>query len=253
MKKAIVFVAFGTAKEEDFKKYLLPFKEDAEKKYGREFDYYFAVTSERILKKFNNKIKSYEDTLNSLKQNEYEEVYIVPLYFSRGLEYSKVEKILNFYKYSFKKLKYLKPIFEENEDILDDYFKISKNILFICHGSRNFNESLDKKFIEDKILYSGKKHYVSSTNEKDNIDELIKDIKEDGIESILIIPILLTKGYHFTKDIILDNDESFFSKLKKNNIKAKVLDKVLGEDESFRKLMMKNIDSIIKEKSKGNL
>lgn len=43
MKKAIVFVAFGTAKEEDFKKYLLPFKEDSEKKYGKEFDYYFEI------------------------------------------------------------------------------------------------------------------------------------------------------------------------------------------------------------------
>lgn len=247
MKKAIVFVAFGTAKEEDFKKYLLPFKEDSEKKYGKEFDYYFALTSERILKRFNNKIKSYEDTLNSLKENEYKEVYIIPLYFSRGLEYSKVEKLSNSYKDSFKTLKYLKPIFEENKDILDDYFKISKNILFICHGSRNSNESLDKKFIEYKILDSGKKHYVSSTNEKDNIDELIKNIKEDGIDDILIIPILLTKGYHFTKDIILDNGESFFSKLKKNNIKAEVLDKALGEDKLFRKLMMKNIDSIIKD------
>ncbi|MEG1003416.1 sirohydrochlorin cobaltochelatase [Clostridium sp.] len=246
MKRAILFVSFGTGREEDFNKYLLPFKCDAKNKYGDTFDYYFALTSERILSKININIKNYKDTLDELKNSGYEEIYVVPLYFSRGVEYSKVALTTNEYKDKFKVIKCLNPIFEENKNVIDNYFKKSKNILFICHGSRSLNESLDKKYIEDVIINNGKNHYVSSTNEKDKINELIENIKNDGIEDILIVPILLTKGYHFTKDVVLDNNESFFSKIKGEGITCEVVDEALGENEFFRELVIKNIDKLIK-------
>ena len=60
--KAIVIVAFGTGKEEDFNKYLLPFKKDAKDKYGEDFDIFISLTSDKMIEKLKLGINNYEDT-----------------------------------------------------------------------------------------------------------------------------------------------------------------------------------------------
>ncbi|MDY6012547.1 sirohydrochlorin cobaltochelatase [Clostridium sp.] len=246
-KKAIVIVAFGTSKEAGFNKYLLPFKKDAEKKCGEEFDYFFALTNEKILSKLEINAKSYEEVLKELKTKKYEEVYVETLYFSRGHEYSKVEEITQKYKSSFKVLKITKPILEENENLIDKYFDKYDNMLFVCHGSVGIKNSLEEKYIKSVIKKKNKgKHYVVLIHNKDCFNDIIASMKNDKVSKVTIIPMFITKGYHFKKDIISKDRESFVSKLKEQNIEVEVLDKTLGESENFRRLVLKSLDNIIK-------
>lgn len=246
-KKAIVIVAFGTSKEAGFNKYLLPFKKCAKEKYGEEFDYFFALTNEKILSKLKINAKSYEDILKELKTKKYDEVYVETLYFSRGNEYSKVQEITKKYENSFKTLKITKPILEENENLIDKYFDKYDNMLFICHGSSDIKSSLEEKYIKSVIKKKNKdKHYVALIHKKDSFNDIIADIKKDRVSKVTIIPMFITKGYHFKKDVISEDKESFVKKLKEQNIEVEVVDECLGENENFRKLVLKSLDKIIK-------
>lgn len=246
-KKAIVIVAFGTSKEAGFNKYLLPFKKNAKEKYGKKFDYFFALTNEKILSKLEINAKSYEDILRELKIRKYDEVYVETLYFSRGNEYSKVQEITKKYKDAFKILKITKPILEENENLIDKYFEKYDNMLFICHGSADVKNSLEEEYIKSVIKKKNKgKHYVALIHKKDSFNNIISDIKKDKVSKVTIIPMFITKGYHFKKDIISEDKESFVKRLKDQNIEVQVMDKALGENEDFRRLVLNSLDRIIK-------
>lgn len=245
-KKAIVIVAFGTSKEAGFNKYLLPFKKDAKEKYGEEFDYFFALTNEKILSKLEINAKNYEDVLKELRIKKYDEVYVETLYFARGHEYSKVQEATKKYKDSFKILKMTKPILEENENLIDKYFDVYKNMLFICHGSADIEVSLEEEYIKSVIKKKNKgKHYAALIHNKDSFDDIIADIKKDNVSKVTIIPMFITKGYHFKKDIISEDKESFVKRLEQQNIEVEVVDEGLGENKDFRRLVLKSLDKII--------
>lgn len=246
-KKAIVIVAFGTAKDAGFNKYLLPFKKDVEEKYGKSFDYFFALTSKKMLGKLSVDVKSYEDTLKELKMKNYDEIYVETLYFSKGKEYSKVEEITREYINSFETIKITKPILEENKNLIDEYFSKYDNILFICHGILDSEKSLEEEYIKDAIREkSTGKGYVALINKQDDYENVISNIKNDNVSKITIVPILITKGYHFKKDIIAENKESFLGKLKNEDIEVEVVDKSLGENKFFRQAVLEGLDKIIK-------
>lgn len=245
-KKAIVIVAFGTSKEAGFNKYLLPFKKDAEKKCGEEFDYFFALTNEKILSKLSINARSYEDVLKELKIKKYDEVYVETLYFSRGYEYSKVQEITQEYKNSFRILRITKPILEENKNLIDKYFDKYDNMLFVCHGSADMKNSLEEDYIKSVIKKKNKgKHYIALIHNKDSFDDIIADIKKDNVSKVTIIPMFITKGYHFKKDIISEDKESFVKKLEQQNIEVEVVNEGLGENKDFRNLVLKSLDNII--------
>lgn len=244
--KAIVIVAFGTGKEEDFNKYLLPFKKDVKDKYGEDFDIFISLTSDKMIEKLKLGINNYEDTLRNLISLKYEEVYVESLYFSRGKEYSKIETITKKYKDYFKKIKITKPVFEENEDLIDEYFKSHNNIIFICHGIHGSNKSIEEDYIKKAMEKNNKKqNYVALINKKDNYKNLVDTIKGDKIPKVTIIPILITKGYHFNNDIISNNSDSLTYLLKEEGITVEIVDKVLAENNFFRRLVLKNLSKII--------
>ncbi|MGG7096367.1 sirohydrochlorin cobaltochelatase [Clostridium sardiniense] len=247
-KKAIVIVAFGTAKDAGFNKYLLPFKKDVEEKYGEKFDCFFALTSKKMLSKLSLDVKSYEDTLEELKMKNYDEVYVETLYFSKGKEYSKVEEVTNKYINSFEIIKITKPILEENKNLIDEYFNKYDNILFICHGVLDSEESLEEEYIKSAIKEKSKgQSYVALINKQDDYKNVISNIKDDNIPKVTIVPILITKGYHFKKDIIAESKESFLGKLKNEDITVEVVDKSLGENRFFRQVVLESLDKIIEE------
>ncbi|MDQ0149597.1 sirohydrochlorin cobaltochelatase [Eubacterium multiforme] len=244
--KAIVIVAFGTGKEEDFNKYLLPFKKDAKDKYGEDFDIFISLTSEKMIEKLNLGINNYEDTLKKLSSLKYEEVYVEALYFSRGKEYSKIESITEKYKDFFKRIKVTKPVFEENEDLIDEYFKSYNNIIFICHGIHGSKKSIEEDYIKKAMQKNSKEqNYVALINKKDNYKNLVKTIKGDKIPKVTIIPILITKGYHFNNDVISDSSDSLTYLLKEEGITVEIVDKVLAENNFFRKLILEDLNKII--------
>lgn len=76
---------------------------------------------------------------------------------------------------------------------------------------------------------------------------MLEDIKKDNIKEIAIVPILITKGYHFNIDIISDKDDSILSKLKSMNIKVKIIDEVLSQNKLFRNIVLDIFDNMIIE------
>lgn len=249
IKKAVVIVAFGTAKDEGFNKYLLPFLKDVKDKYGKEYDYFFSLTSEKMLSKLSLDIKGYKETLEELKNNNYKIVYVEALYLSRGKEYLKVLEATEEYKKYFEKIKVTKPLMEEREDLIDFYINKYKNILFICHGILGSKDNFEEKYINKAIEINKKldKSYIALINNKEAYKYLLEDIKKDNIKEIAIVPILITKGYHFNIDIISDKDDSILSKLKSINIKVEIIDKVLSQNKLFRNIVLDIFDNMIIE------
>lgn len=250
MKKnnGIIIVSFGTGKEEDFKKYLLPFKDDIENNY-KNFKVNIAFTSNIMVKKLNSKIKNYKDTLEEFKKDGIENLYILPLYFGRGLEYRKIISIADEYIKYFKVIKIGKPLFEEKFNLVEDFFNRYKNILFICHGAKDSSNCFEEEFIKNEIKRLGKENgYVALINKKDEFKTLVKNINKD--EELSLVPILITKGYHFKEDILnSENKESFLSIINNENIKVKVIDEALSENKLFRELILEKVDDLIGKSS----
>lgn len=202
-----------------------------------------------MLSKLSVNIKSYKKTLEELKNNNYNIVYVEAIYLSRGKEYLKVLEATDEYRKYFDKIKVTKPLMEEREDLIDFYISKYKNILFICHGILESKDNFEEKYIRKSIEINKKleKSYIALINNKEAYKSLLEDIKKDNIKELAIVPVLITKGYHFNIDIISSKDDSILSKLKSLDIEVEVINDVLSESEVFRNNVLEIFDKMISE------
>lgn len=191
------------------------------------------LASSKIRKKIEDEDlkKELNDILDDLRVKNIRKVKFLMLYVVRGIEYEKLEKLANslntddFFEFSF-----TKALLEENSynnEILNliDYISQNDYSLIVAHGSPRKDLDQFNRFSKQIKNHSNKFYF--STFEDDDMDMIIKELKDKNVKKIKIIPFLILAGNHVHKDIESERDNSYKTILNKNKIEVEVINKGL--------------------------
>ena len=259
MKKAVILVAFGTTNIDGIKNSVDILVDELNKSLDDEFKIIKVFTSnfirEKLKLEFNYHILSLEEALKQLETEEYEQVYIKPLYIFNGGELKKIKTIVEEKQYSFKTLLLGSCLLKNLEEDYDESYKIistmimdelykkvnkSSNILFIGHGSKKFKYPEYEVFIRYVNRIHEGEIFFGTLEGSESIDCVLKTINNSNINSVNVVSLLMMPGKHYYRDICSCNG-SWISKLNSLDIDTKVLNKCLLEYESIRKLITNQI------------
>ena len=119
-------------------------------------------------------------------------------------------------------------------------------MLLVGHGSKKSSNKL-YNVIEDAVKeISNKKVYMATLEGEKTIDNIIGNIVNDEVNSLLIKPLFIIPGKHVISDIS-SGDGSWMEILKEKNINIAINENSLLQYEKIRKLYIKNIREAIKK------
>jgi sirohydrochlorin cobaltochelatase len=247
MKKAVLVVSFGTSFKEN-RKNTIDICEEKIKKIFTEYDFFKAYTSNIIITKIKNdeniEIKNPLEVLEKLSQNKYEKIIIQPLFITSGKEFYKLEQQINIYRDKFKEINLGRPLLNNLKDceevanaIKYQIPQIDKNeaIIFMGHGTNTNSDDIYK--ILETVLRNEKINcYISTINNYQEIDIIIKKLKNEKIDTVHLMPLMLVAGKHVVEDMSVSWNNIF----EKNNFKVKLHIKGLGENNYIQDKFVKH-------------
>lgn len=269
MKKAILVTSFGTSYL-DALKLNIESTENAIKNAFPQYDIKRAFTSPRIIKKLKERDNLHIDNLDSalkkLKEENYEEVLVLPLHIIAGAEYDDILDIFNKYKNSnskdgnfkesnsFKTLKITKPLlFEEIdysnliESIKEDLRLEDNNSAVILAGHGTYHKANETyTILQNTLEEKGYKNiFVATLSGKPYIEDILPVLKEREIKEVKIVPIMLVAGDHVKNDIAGEEDDSWNNILTSSGIIPTFYIHGLGEKESIHNLYIDKVNKVI--------
>lgn len=257
MSKAIVLAAFGSADLDGIKKSIGILEKDLNSYFGKEYIVVKSFTSNKII----NLLKERHDyvvphlskVLFNLVNQGYEEIIIQPLHIMSGRDKSKIEEIVDEYKYSVEKLVISKSLFTNDENLNKESNDIGKvicenignnDILLVGHGSKRSSNKLYDVIEEVVREITNKKVYMATLEGEKIIDTVIENLLSDGIKNLIVKPLFIIPGKHVISDIS-DGDGSWISMLREKNINVIINENSLLQYEGIRKIYIKNINDVI--------
>ncbi|WP_436512720.1 sirohydrochlorin cobaltochelatase [Clostridium thermobutyricum] len=244
MKECILVSAFGTSNIEGYEKQFKPFLEKIKEEFS--IDSFVGFTSNRIIDKLkDDRVKSLEDKIEEIKALGYEKLILVKLVLSDGKENRKIDELINKNKINFKEIIVTNPILSYKKDFIENCLTSDRCTILISHGRED--GLIDK--ISDDFKFEIEKNYDNlkylSLNRKEESKNVIENLLSIGINNVKFKPLLLTKGYHFSKDIYSEKDESFKKIFVNNNITVEEVNFGLLEDSRFIEFIINKISKLI--------
>lgn len=245
--KSIILLFHGTSNYEETKEMY----NNIMKKFENRFkDFYItnAYSSSAIRKIISNDeiFPSIKNRLKELKNKNIEEVYIAPIVILQNKDYSKGFHTAVKFKHDYSVVKYGESVLSTPEDY-DNMISIIKKefnnndytYLFVGHGGKHHSNSAYGML--GYKLYLENESYITMTFAK-GID--INEIKNKLIKlnkKILVVPILISKSFHYRNEI----SNMIVNEIKKLGLEVEVLDKTLGELDSFIELCVNKTEKLI--------
>ena len=209
-KKAIVLASYGSMNLESYEETYEKIKRKYEEKFP-DYEIYSTYNSKRIIAKMKRvheiSLIDLETQLKNLIAENYEEVYIQPIYITYGTEYSKLLDVFKEYEEKFLKINIGEPLLSKLEDynhlvdIMNRRFSNeNKCYLFIGHGTKDRNVASYGMLAYKLMLKSD--NYFTMTIE-DGVE--FKEIEEkilDNFREVAIVPLMIVSGHHFNRDIL---------------------------------------------------
>lgn len=272
-KKALVVISFGTS-HLDTRKKTIEACENVIKEKFKEMDFFRAWTSRMIIsklkKRYNEHILFPDELLEQLSNEGYEEIYIQSLHLLCGEEYNKLLGIIDRYRDRFNKVVVGRPLFytlEDYDDTASIIREISLNDLRLDDLENESERDIYKrrKFDEAVVwMGHGTEHlvhptyaaldyrmriadipvYIGAIEGHPEIDDVIVQLKRDGIKKIHLRPLLLVAGDHAKNDMAGDDEDSWKNVLINHGFEVDVHIQGLGE---FEKIQNKFAENLLEE------
>lgn len=245
MKKAVLVVSFGTSYKETREKTI----EACEKKISKElkdYDFYRAYTSNMIIRKLKNRdgivVENPIQALDRLHEEGYEEVVVQTLHIICGEEFNKLKEQIESYKTKFKNLVLGRPLLMYIDDYKETVEAIEYQIpdmakdeavVFMGHGTLHESHSAYPA-IEYMLRDHGINAYVGTVEGYPEIENVIKKLREDNINIVNLMPLMLVAGDHAINDMAGDEEDSWKSILEEEGFETIVHLKGLGENSKIQ-------------------
>jgi len=249
----ILLVGFGTvyrtAREKTFDAILERIK--------REFPGYCvsqAWTSRKIIGKVYERegicIPTVEEAIRKMTEDEIQTLLVQPVFILDGLEYRALQKSVEFSQEGISKvcagkplLSYAKNIAEAAAIVLKEQKPQSKNqvLLLIGHGSEGMADStydrLDDEFRRrncDNVL-------IGTLQGKRTLEYVIRELERGTKKDILMVPFMLTAGYHASRHIAGEQADSWKNRLKQRGYPVTVKMRGLAEYQGIQDMIIRDL------------
>lgn len=246
-KKSIILLFHGTSNYDDSREMYA----NIIKKFENEFkDFYItdAYSSSAIRKMILNEeiFPSIEDRLKELKSKNIEEVYIAPIVILQNKDYSKCFHATAKFKKDFSVIKYGESALSTPEDydnmvsiIKKEFNKNDYSYLFVGHGGKHHSNSAYGML--GYKLYLESESYITMTFAKGIGINEIKNKLIKLNKKILIVPILISKSFHYKNEISKD----IVNQIEELGLESEIMDRVFGEWDLFLELCINKTKKLI--------
>lgn len=259
-KNALFMVHFGTT-HDDTRELTIDRMNEKFSENFKDYDLFEAYTSRIVLKKLRDRniLKNHPlKVLEMLEKQGYENIIVQSSHIIPGIEYENLLEELSAYKNKFKSIKIGKPLLynvidykKVVEAIQEEYVPKNKKeaLVLVCHGT---DSPVGAAYALIEYVFDEYGHenvYVVSTKEYPLMETLIKKLKKDGIEEVVMAPFMFVAGEHAKNDMAGD----FKEELEENGFKVnKVFLKGLGEFEEIQNIYLEHLKKAI-EKDDENI
>lgn len=251
MNRGILFVSFGTAYNDSGEKISREITEKIRQKYPDD-RVYRAVSSERIRKKLHDRnveVMGIRESLDKMKAEKIENVWIQSSYFIHGKEQQELKGMAQEYQKEFKELKVEQPLLSSEKDareitdsIQEAYsFRKDEAVLFMGHGSKTYGNQAYEILLEEWKHRKWKDCFLGTMEGKTlDFSAVRKQIKESGKKKICMVPFLWTSGKHTFYDMIL-GENSWKAILEKEGYQIRYYFNGLGELENVQEIVLRHL------------
>lgn len=270
VKKAILVVSFGTTFAET-RQVTTDAVENKIRAAFPDYEVRRAFTSRIIIKKLADeeglKIDTERQALDRLQAEGYTEIVVQPLHIEAGEEYEKLTRVVETYAKSFAKIALGRPVlyYTGQEGAKpDDYQFLIKAlqtqlpklgardaVALMGHGgvhpSNTAYAALQLK-LEDAGL---KKVFVFTVEGYPTVENLVDKLKENKIQKVTLMPLMLVAGDHANNDMAGDEEDSFKSRLIKAGFQVGAYIHGLGENAGVQDIYVQHVKDAIDGKYIG--
>lgn len=241
MKKAVLVVSFGTSYEETRKKTIEACENKiAEKLEG--YDFYRAFTSNMIINKLKKRdniiIDNPVQALQKLADMGYQEVVVQTLHIICGEEFNKLKDQVKEFESKFERIVLGRPLLTTIDDYRETVEAVRKQleiinpqeaVVFMGHGTNHESHSAYPA-IEYMLRDSGLNSYVGTVEGYPELEQVMKKLKEDKINTVDLLPFMLVAGDHAINDMASDEEDSWKTILESEGFKVNIHLQGLGEN-----------------------
>lgn len=243
-KGAIVVAHFGTSHDDTREKTI----DIINKKLKKEFEKldFFQVYTSRIINKILSKrgVENLNTTqiLENLVEQGYRHIIIQPTYIINGIEMEALKREVEIYSDKFEDIRVGTPLLTD----IDDYFNVIKiiekevgilkedeGVVMIGHGTEH--PALSAYPMLAYITRDLEKPiYIGTVEGYPGIDSVVRELKRDKKNKVILMPFMFVAGDHAKHDI----SEEWKESLEKNGFEVKIKLKGLGEIEAIQNIFI---------------
>lgn len=253
-KSAILIVSFGTTYPDTRKKSI----GSVEQAFQRTFPdskVFRAFTSNVVIKRIQKneqiKIDTPTEALEKIRQAGFEQVYVQSLHLIPGIEYDLVKEVVVKFQSAFQKIVLGAPLLKTFEDYqrLVAFIKgmvptkaEHSGLLLMGHGTAD--SAFTAYACLDHMLM-GTGNYVGAVESYPDIDFEIQRLTNDGIQHVVMQPLMMVAGNHAHHDMASDSPTSWSSQLQVHGITADAKFIGLGEYPEIQQMYIDHLKQVM--------
>ncbi|MHC4873926.1 MAG: sirohydrochlorin cobaltochelatase [Planctomycetota bacterium] len=258
--KALLLVAFGSSVERARKELDNIYTKSAERFKG--YDLSWAYTSHIIRKKLAKQGKVYlstEEAIEKLIKDGYKEIAIQSLHTIKGSEYEDMLAVISKIKHKYRdaNLKVGVPLLSSHSDIERTAEELLKSIpierkkdeavIFMGHGSHHSGD-FSYAALNNELTEKDELALLGTVEGGIMLDDVLASCKKAGIKKAYLIPFMSVAGDHAMNDMAGDEEDSWKSVLKKNNIETTPILRGTAAVDGIVDIWLDHLDEAIKGK-----
>lgn len=248
VRQAILMVSIGTKEGEQKRRSIDPCHDAVSKAYP-DWQVYESFSSnllrKRLKEEANILVRSPEEVLINLRKEGCQRVIILPLYLTKGREYTRLVRLKLSYSPLISILVGL-PFFSEEEDyrlfaeeLQNRYQKEGGQLILLGYAQ---TQELKQVYVQ---LRQTIKHYlpgtlVMTTEEMHTLTTLSLHGKK-----IIILPLMLTLNTHFLKALLTQQESEWYRTLVKRGFEIKVEKEGIGDFKSIQTICVSHMNKVL--------
>ncbi len=259
MKKAILAVSFGTSYLDTLERTIGAIEREVQEAFP-DRKVYRAFTSGMVLRKLREEmgihIMDVEEAVLAMERDGVEEVFVQPTHIINGYEYEKMKTMLQPYRARFVRMEMGMPLLSSVEDYSEAVRAVMKEagleknetLVLMGHGTEHHTNAaypaLDYMFWAE-----GFRNVVVGTVEGfPKIRDVIRKLKEQKAEKLLLMPFMIVAGDHARNDMAGEEEGSWKSMLEKAGFQVRICMKGLGEMDGIRRMFVRHLSEAEEKK-----
>lgn len=283
MKKAILFVSFGTSYREARQKSLDCIEAELVRAGGG-IPVFLAYTSGMIIQKLAEEERIHIDTVQEAMEKAAQTgagiLYVIPTHMIPGIEYDKMVRTLQQYGGAFAEVKIASPVLGEESDcdrlipvlqrMLD--FRQENSYILMGHGSED-EANVRYEQMNAALWRAGLTNVrIASVEAKPDLEDALRFLGEydrmtaeaagrpAGMSGetlrqrsarVIVQPFMVVAGDHAHNDMAGENTDSYVSRIRRAGYPVEAVVKGLGEYPQFRALYVEKLRALMESGTAG--